>query len=767
MGAHAAIRQPSSSEAPPQEVRRPSLATVIDDPWRRSCLAALALLALLVQVRGIWAVQVVLLAVLLVLPGVLLLRALRVPGKTVLSFPAYVPGASIVLLLGSGLVVDLAGPLVGVARPLSPEPLLVGVEIICLGLLAAGSRAGPETAIPWRSLSRPASRAWPLLAPLLLPALAAAGAARLNNGHGGAVAVIAVAACWLTLAATLACAAWLDTALLSVVGYAVALALMWGFSLRGDLVYGFDISAEYHAMQQTVQAGVWHTAHVGDAYGAMLSVTVLPATLHAIAGTSGLMVFKAVYPMISAIFPVVVFHLTGRVLSKGWAFAAAALVIVQQPYFQEFPGLARQEIAMVLFAVLVAAVVAVDLPRRAQLAMVVLLGLGMAVSHYSTTYFAIVMFLLALVLQWVVSWLRKTPRLSASLAVAGLTVAVGAAVWYGLVTRSASNLSQFVSAAQSQGFDLLPSSGGLLARYLQASSSTAVSAAEYARQVHLYYAANVPYVHPYPDASKPIYALQNSAGPSTPVRFQFGLSWLGRGELVVEQLMNLVAAVGALCIVLSRKSSALARQLGLLGLATLVILAALRFSGTAATAYNPERAFLQAFVVLGVGLCWVLQWLAGSSRRRRIAVLAVTVGAVAVVAANTTGLAGAAFGGGTDTNLANNGGDYDQFDMTAPELAAASWLGQQAQPGQLIYADRYAQLRLAAMIGGRPGELSDITPLTLNQQAWIYADRTNVTGDLGLAYFQNESAAYAFPFRFLRANYDLVYTAGSSEVFYR
>jgi uncharacterized membrane protein len=139
----------------------------------------------------------------------------------------------------------------------------------------------------------------------------------------------------------------------------------------------------------------------------------------------------------------------------------------------------------------------------------------------------------------------------------------------------------------------------------------------------------------------------------------------------------------------------------------------------------------------------------------------------AVLLVNTTGLDGAAFGGGTATNLANRGGDYQQFDMGAGELAGARWLGQAVPRGQLIYADRYAQLRLAAMLSARPGVLSDITPLTLDQHAWVYASRTNVVSRTGLAFFDNQSATYAFPFPFLDQNYDVVFNDGTSEVFHR
>jgi uncharacterized membrane protein len=102
----------------------------------RGYAGALVLIALLVPLHSLWAVQVLLIPLLLVVPGAILLQALRVPGAAVSSFPVYVPCASLIVLLGSGLAVDLIGPLLGVAAPLRTGPLLVGFELVCLALLA-------------------------------------------------------------------------------------------------------------------------------------------------------------------------------------------------------------------------------------------------------------------------------------------------------------------------------------------------------------------------------------------------------------------------------------------------------------------------------------------------------------------------------------------------------------------------------------------------------------------------------------------------------
>jgi hypothetical protein len=177
---------------------------------------------------------------------------------------------------------------------------------------------------------------------------------------------------------------------------------------------------------------------------------------------------------------------------------------------------------------------------------------------------------------------------------------------------------------------------------------------------------------------------------------------------------------------------------------------------------------LQGLVLLAVSLCWAARGLAEMRRARQAWVPNITAGCLAVVLVSTTYLAGAVLGGGTSANLANSGVAFEHFDITAPELASAQWLGNAIKRGQLVYADEYAQLPLVAATGMQNGLLLDVTPQTLNDRAWVYADRTNVTDGRAFALFDNDRlATYVFPSDFLTSYYDLVYTNGSSEVFHR
>jgi uncharacterized membrane protein len=727
--------------------------------------AGLVAIAILTPAHGSWAAQLLMVPLLLVIPGVILLRTLRVPGAAIAANCVYVPAASILVLTGSGLAVDLIGPRIGISAPLRAAPLLITLEFVCVLLLVAARNASPETQIPWTALERPAALVWPII----LPLVAAAGALRLNSGHSNAVAVISVVLVLITLVVTFLRAPWCDDALLIVILFAAGLALMWSFSLRGDLVYGFDISNEYYSLTQTVTAGVWHVSHPDDAYSSMLSLTVLPAELHELSGVQTLLIFKVVYPVTGALFPVGVFCLARRLLAGRWAFMAAFLVIMQQTFFQELTALARQEAATLLFVALLAAVLDTTQPQRARWVFACLLSLGIVVSHYSTAYMAIPLLVIATAVQWVSSWFKPIPRVNGAVLLALVASIVGAVFWYGSITHSTSNVSQFVQTASGQGLDLLPGKGGnLLSSYLQGEQGQELSPTAYQNYVSSYYKSNFPFVTPLPDATDPQYALKApSAEPVPPVKLKPVASGLNLVSLLVQQLANLLAGIGALILVLRRKQRTIASQIGYLGIAGMVILILTRLSGTVAQEYNPQRAFLQLLVVLGIIIAWIFQWIGAKYKWTRPVILTSVSAALGLFLVGSTGLSGAVLGGGTLSNLANQGSDYQSFVVNSQDLAAAVWVTDAAPPTQIIDTDASGELRLEALVGNRPAVFDDITPETTDEYAWVYATRANLIDNIVESQEGAEGASYAFPKLFLDSNFNVVYTNGTSEVFHR
>ncbi|GAA0964279.1 glycosyltransferase [Actinocorallia libanotica] len=723
--------------------------------------ALLVAIAALTQVRELWAAQLVLAVLLLTVPGCLLLRALRVPGERAAAFPLYVPAASLAVLLISGFGVNFLWPLFSDTPPLRAGPLLIGLELCLLALLAAGASAGPGTVIPWREFPSPV----PLL---LLPLAAAGGALWLNHGRGPGLAAVAVVGCLGLLVAGAAGAGHWRHGRLAMVLYAVALAMMWSYSLRGDILYGYDVATEYFAANRTAAEGIWHTGPHPDAYGAMLSITVLPAQLGALTGLPVLMVLKLLLPAVFAMLPVAVFFLARRVLPVRWAFVAAVLVVAQSGLAQQMPAVARQEIAMLMFAALLGAVLDAGLRAGPRTVLVGLFGASIAVSHYTTAYVTIGLLAGALLLLLLLRTGGAGP-VAAALA----CCAAAAAVWYVPVTHSTSNLGELRAALQTDGLRLLPRAvkgESALSAFLRGAEATRMSTVAYADQVVLKYRPPNIAVTPAEDAAEPRYALGDAQAPEPAERLPAVGTGLDVALLILQQLVNVLSLLGALWLVLSRRAAPTARRLAALALPMLALLVLLRFSGTLAIAYNPGRAQLQAMILTSVVLCWLLRSLVPRLRLLRPArwLAGAAATAALLLFAGTSGATALALGGPRAANLADRGEDVERFELSRSELAAARWLGGRLPySADRVYADRYGQLRLFAAEGPDVRVLTDLTPLTLDPSAWIYASRTNLHHGRARSLFAGKLAIYAFPELFVTDHYDRVYTNGRAEVFHR
>ncbi len=728
-------------------------------------IVAIGLITALVPLNRLWAAQAVLTILLLVVPGVIFLRMLRVPGRVVSSFPVYVPCASIVVLYAAGLAANFVGPLLGDPAPLRTLPLLCCIVSLCILMLAASFRVPQSVEISWTLFSQPVRRYLPLMVPLI----SAAGALRLNAGHSNFVAVIAIVISIILVVVSIFRAQKVDKTALCIIIFALALAATWSFSLRGDPLNAFDIATEYQRLHQTIVAGIWHTSHIDDAYGAMVSVTVMPAELHFLTGVTPLMIFKLVYPCVYAFFPVATFSIARTILPRSLSFVAAAFVVGQYS-FAEISGFARQEIALVVFVSLIMVMFDARIPRCSQWLLSAFFGISLVLSHYSSTYLAVTIVGLIIMIQFIVSFFRDVPHVSGAVLIGFISLLSCTLIWYGPVTHSATGVRQLFQSLQTQGLNVLPNrkpGESVVLAYLNGNTRTPISAAHYSALVHREYALHKTYVTPLESAGLSKYALKNSAVPTPPVKLSPLYNGLGDCLLLILQIGNLLAGFGALLLVVRRRTSRIARQVALAALAILLILTVLRFSGTLAVAYGEERAQLQGMSILAVMLCSFLRDAILKRPEWGRRVLSLITVCTAIVFINTTYLLAAVAGGQISDNLANSGADYEYFYTSAPELASAEWLVHRIRPGQLVYADEYGQVPISEVADISKGLMLDITPLTLNQHAWVYASQVNTLDGRAFAIYSENLATYAFPALYLHNFYNLVYTNGSSEVFHR
>ena len=744
---------------PPTARRRPTdLVTTV---------VLLAVLDGAVALPHVLAARLVALAIALLLPGALAVEAMRARFGSRYTQAALVLGAGVAVVMAWALFASTVMPSLGVKRPLDREPFEAGLNLVAMGL----ALLCPNGRDPVLHLLKPASkpwlprwRAWYTVA--LLPVLSAAGVERLNSGHGSLLVQLTIVGSALALIAGFLEARAARHQRAQAFLFCASLALLWLYSLRSDYLFGYDIQQEFQRFSYTFANARWSPPADGDPYAAMLSITALPTSLSKLTSVSGLYLFKGLYPVFAALVPGLSYELASRWVSGRAAFIGAAYLIVLTDYSSQLPALARQEVAFLFFALLVLALFTQELEERRRQVLIIALLAALVVSHYSTSYVAVVM----LASTWVVYGFFRAFRKRGTPVVNLLTVVLGIGMivaWDVVITHSSSNVTRFVSSLADEGVRILPYGKGqsVVQRYLSGNVGTTMTPAQYYARTGQAARASEPWLHPFPSSVTRLYPAQ--AAPGT-----YQMAALVKGSagpvntlvILVDELLLVAVACGVLISFagrLTKRGGRVPLEISVMMLAFLAFLGLIRVSGTVAGSYNADRAQLQASIVLAIALGISADWLIKHARAGVLLVAALIVMLLA-----GTGESVVVTGGDPSVLLANAGSEYDFFVISGGEVTAARWLVANMGAHPVIYTDEYGPLRIWDATGYAPLPNTWLTPTALDQGAWVYAPSSDVAGARSYGSIDGAGVAYRFPAKFLQKVDDLVYSDPTARVYH-
>ena len=446
------------------------------------------------------------------LPGAVLLALVDVrPSELSMRIGAAASLGAVVLIL-IGALASAFGPMIGVQRPLDRPGVLASVGLVCvLGTIAA-TRLGREP-ITYLSagVSIPARTLWPVG----LAMAGVVGAFRLSSVHGSAAAVVAVVLCLVALVGLLA-REWTlgrsgrHVACGPLLLYSATLGILWATSLRGQHLIGWDIQQEHERITATLASGRWLAPAGSDPYGAMGSITALPAMLIAVSGVVTRDALRWFYPLFLAFVPLATWWYARRRVPAGPALAATLLLVgLQAAMLRSLPAIGRQEVALCMFAVGLAVGfdATIELARRRWFLAAMFAGL--AFTHYSTAYAACLMLIAAVVVGWLLS--TKASRRRAVVTWPVLGVALVASIGWNLgLASSGDNLSRVSKQLQSDGLELLPGieQSGLLQGWLRGTSMPTIDVSTYEELVDVELAGRLSWITPDPASGDAAYAGQ-------------------------------------------------------------------------------------------------------------------------------------------------------------------------------------------------------------------------------------------------------------------
>jgi uncharacterized membrane protein/glycosyltransferase involved in cell wall biosynthesis len=732
-------------------------------------------------------------------PGMLTMMILRLRrvaawGKLGLSV-----AFSLLEIMAAALISNTLLPRQGIDRPLD-APILIWTLSILLAVLslAAWVRVGSKWHLQLAAKAReffPASLDLALaFGPLAFVYLSVLGATSLNNGGTNLWTIVMLCGIAVYSLILVSYSRKVGPNTLPTALFFMALALLLMTSLRGWHTTGHDVQREYRVFQMAQYNGIWQIQRFRDAYNACLSITILPTVFANLLKLSGPYVYKVLFQIIFALCPSIVFLIARRWTSAAIALVATIYFLAFPAFSNDMPMLIRQEVAFLFLSLMLYVIFQPSLSLRARKMLFLILGIGLVLSHYSTTYSVIAMMLAATGIRLVafpVVWLLRGGRLKTTalarfatkmtrqksvLSIPVILLLVAAAfVWTTVLTGTGENtgkvLSMTVRAVQDGFKSDSRSSDTDVSIFSFKKADPQEKLQQYADKVvnpvrqsepDTYY-PNVPDVPPVSsDSTLPLTNVGKTlAGHGLDVAtFNYAF------RQVSARLLQILILIGLLYVFWRRSSfvRSLDGELFALSIGSALFVLSQVVLPVLSVEYGLMRSFQQSLMLLGIFIVLGSIVLANALPTRVIK-LGLPLVLVITFFLSSTGVFTQILGGYyAQLNLNNAGTYYDSYYVNQAELSGLEWLQRQANDYQSeVHADRYGFMKPGTVL--ETNTLNDIYPGLIRRDAYVYLGQTTVIRGQATVLQDGDLITYSYPVQFLDTNKDLLYSNGDARVY--
>jgi uncharacterized membrane protein len=355
-----------------------------------------------------------------------------------------------------GLLANTFLPFIGITQPLGFYPILIIFDILLLIIIDIGIYKN-KAIINLRKSIPKINLSLNLIFLGCLPVLAIMGATTLNNGGSNWIVMILI-----TTIITYVFSLFVNRNINSddkFMGslYFIALALLFMTSMRGWHITGYDVHQEFHVFQLTKDPLFWSMSHLKDPYNACLSITILPTIISQYIRIPDEYIYKFLSQLFFAFMPVVIYLLVRNFSDNKKAFLAGFIYISQAWYFQGMPTLIRQEFGILFFGLVLLTIFDITLQKNLKYCLAMLYGMSMILSHYSTSYITIIIFIIVFCLNVVLHLLHKyvpvtvkNQNLTRNITLMYIIFLVSTVLtWNVVITQTSNNLSKFIDKSSS------------------------------------------------------------------------------------------------------------------------------------------------------------------------------------------------------------------------------------------------------------------------------------------------------------------------------
>lgn len=741
---------------------------------------------------------------LIILPGALTIPMFRVKNLDAWGYIGLAIGLSLLELMGVVLLGNLFLPFVGVMLPLSKTVLLAELTLLIVALLVTLVILRKEIVIPATRIIFFDKYSEIIMAflPSIFVLMSILGAIRLNNGGDGIITYIMLIAMAIYSAFLIRHSKTTGPNAIPIALFFMALSLLLMTSLRGWYITGHDVLNEFRVFEIAKNNSIWSIEAYRDAYNACMSITILPTIFSKLLNLFDPYVYKVLFQIIFATVPGILYLTVRKYTTSAIAFLSVLYFISFPTFFSDMPMLNRQEIAF-LFLILMTYIIFQDNLRiNLRRYLFVILGLGVVLSHYTTTYtiIAILLFLISArpVLGWAGRYLQKrglflnSGILSLNSIFSGpikhitvwmvMVLVLFSFLWSSVFTDTSSNsLSRVVistiNVIKSNIQEDQRSGDILYSLFSWRKFEPSVDFENYQKKVIPEKRAIDPELEYYDMQDYedyPIKIARENIMPLTTIGKKLestGIDVVSFNFILRQataKMLQILVIIGLLFMLLKKRyiRRALDTDFILLAGGSMVLVLSQVLLPILSVEYGILRAFQQALFFLGIFIVLGSFVFVGGLKYTKQIVFVSTLAIIFFL--SSTGVITQTLGGyGPQLHLDNDGLYYDNYYLHNSEVMGAQWLANKIKENSLDYSEIQSDFQNSSKVRifNEVGVWDDIHPALVQKNIYVFLGRTNTKKQQVSIFYNGNIITYIYPVEFLDENKNLVYNNGEVNIY--
>lgn len=318
------------------------------------------------------------------IPGILILRILKLHKLNTIETILYAVGLSLSLLMFTGALINSLYPLIGILKPISEIPIVITISVIVL-LLCFVCYLRDKDFSTYFSISTQQIFSHSVLSLLLLPFLAVFGTYLLNFYDNNILLLLLVPI--ISLIPVLIAFDRVPEKVYPFGVWIISISLLFYHSLllRRYLINCGDISVAHYLSNLVITNGLWDST-IPNNMNAMLSIVMLPPIFVNVCNIDFIWFVKIMYALLLSFLPVGLYQLYKKQTNEKIAFFSCFFFVSMYLFFVWLSMSIKQGFAEFFLSLLVLLMIDKDMNNTKRLLLSIIFMFSLIVSHYAVSY---------------------------------------------------------------------------------------------------------------------------------------------------------------------------------------------------------------------------------------------------------------------------------------------------------------------------------------------------------------------------------------------